>query len=275
MPNLTEPFGSISLEIPLLNVYFKTEPNGSVIIFGTPGVLCWGSLGTRRALGDTTLMTTVEPVATAHSGRAAAGQDNRKRRQILDGAYRLFIHQGFDATSMGDIAKEAGVSKGTLYVYFDSKERLFQQLVREEKERQFPAIFAVDPSETDVSAVLTRIGRQFARFITQTHVVMAMRTITAMAERMPDIAAEFFDNGPRLCANQLAQYFRAQIAAGTLAIPDADLAAVQFLELTQATLSRPLQFGAGEQPSEEQMDAVVDSAVAMFLAAYQRRQAES
>ena len=192
------------------------------------------------------------------SGRAAAGQDSRKRRQILDGAYRLFMRQGFDATSMGDIAKEAGVSKGTLYVYFDSKERLFQELVREEKERQFPAIFAIDPNETDVRAVLTRIGRQFARFITQDHVVMAMRTIIAMAERMPDIAVEFYDSGPRQCAGQLSQYFEAQMAAGRLAIADVDLAAAQFLELTQATLSRPLLFGARERPSEEHIDAVVE-----------------
>ncbi len=215
-------------------------------------------------------MTSTEPAAETKSGRSAAGQDTRKRRQILDGAYRIFMQQGFDATSMGDIAREAGVSKGTLYVYFDSKERLFQELVREEKARQFPAIFAINPNETDVRAVLTRIGRQFARFITQSHVVMAMRTIIAMAERMPDIAIEFFDSGPRQCANQLADYLRAQIATGSLAMADVDLAAAQFLELTQATLSRPPLFGIQEPLSDERIDAVVDSAVNMFLAAYQR-----
>ncbi len=215
-------------------------------------------------------MTNVETTDAATGGRAAAGQDNRKRRQILDGAYRQFMHQGFDATSMGDIAKQAGVSKGTLYVYFDSKERLFQELVREEKERQFPTIFTLDPDETDVRAALTRVGRQFARFITEAHVVMAMRTIVAMAERMPDIALDFYDHGPKQCTGLLAQYFDVQIAAGRLAMPDVDLAAAQFLELAQASLSRPLMFGARERPSEAQIDAVVESAVTMFLAAYQR-----
>ncbi len=214
-------------------------------------------------------MTTAE--AAIGRGRAAAGQDGRKRRQILDGAYRLFLRSGFDATSMGDIASEAGVSKGTLYVYFDSKERLFQELVHQEKERQFPTIFAFDPGETDVRTVLTRIGGQFARFITQSHVVMAMRTITAMAERMPDIALDFFDKGPRLCASQLAQYLQTQVAAGRLAIPDVDLAAVQFLELAHSPLSRPLTFGAGERPSEERINAVVKSAVDLFLAGYGNR----
>ena len=215
-------------------------------------------------------MTIIEPAGATRSGRAAAGQDTRKHRQILDGAYRIFIRQGFDATSMDDIAREAGVSKGTLYVYFDSKERLFHELVREEKERQFPAIFAIDANERDVRGVLTRIGRQFVRFITAEHVVMATRTVVAMAERMPDIAAEFYDSGPRLCASQLAQYFHGQMAAGTLAIDDVDLAAAQFLDLTQSTLSRPLMFGVIERPSDERIDAVVKSAVDMFLAAYQR-----
>ena len=48
--------------------------------------------------------------------RSGAGQDPRKRQQILDGARKLFLAEGFDAASMGDIARSAGVSKGTLYV---------------------------------------------------------------------------------------------------------------------------------------------------------------
>ncbi len=215
-------------------------------------------------------MTIVAPAEDTSHGRTAAGKDSRKRRQILDGAYRQFIRQGFDATSMGDIAKEAGVSKGTLYVYFDSKERLFQELVREEKERRFASIFTIEPDDPDVQGVLTRIGRQFARFITESHVVMAMRAILAMAERMPEIADDFYDSGPRQCSSQLADYFRHQQAAGRLAMPDAELAAVQFLELAQATLSHPLMYGARERPSEAQIDTVVDSAVMVFLAAYQR-----
>ena len=44
----------------------------------------------------------------------------------MEGARQVFLSQGFDAASMGEIARRAGVSKGTLYVYFDSKERLFE-----------------------------------------------------------------------------------------------------------------------------------------------------
>jgi AcrR family transcriptional regulator len=200
--------------------------------------------------------------------RTGAGQDPRKRRQILEGARRLFLAQGFDAASMGDIAREAGVSKGTLYVYFDSKERLFTSLVREEKEQQSEAIFALDPANHDVRAVLTRVGRQFARFLTQPHVVMATRTIIAMGERMPEIAADFYQQGPRFCSNRLSEYLSAQVAAGVLAIDDTYLAAVQFLDMSQSTLTRPLLFGVTGRPSEERIDEVVGAAVDVFVRAY-------
>ena len=60
------------------------------------------------------------------------GSEAAKRRQIIDGARRVFLAQGFDAASMGEIAREAGVSKGTLYVYFKSKEELFEAIVEEQ-----------------------------------------------------------------------------------------------------------------------------------------------
>src|SRR5258705_281714 len=56
-------------------------------------------------------------------------EDSSKRRQILDGARKVFMDLGFDGASMGEIARSAGVSKGTLYVYFDDKNRLFEAIV--------------------------------------------------------------------------------------------------------------------------------------------------
>jgi AcrR family transcriptional regulator len=201
--------------------------------------------------------------------RAAAGQDSRKRRQILDGARRVFLAHGFDAASMSDIADDAGVSKGTLYVYFDSKEDLFRALVAEEKAAQFPAIFAaLDPGEADVRTVLIRLGTAFTGFMMQPHVVTAKRTIVAMADRMPAMATEFFEQGPLQCMARLAEYFNSQVAAGRLVIPDTELAAMQFLDLTQSTLSLPLLFGVRAPASEARIAEVVESAVTVFLAAY-------
>ena len=73
-------------------------------------------------------------MVAAHPGtlRLGGDEDSSKRRQILDGASKVFMEFGFDGASMGEIARAAGVSKGTLYVYFDNKEQLFQAIVQEE-----------------------------------------------------------------------------------------------------------------------------------------------
>src|SRR3978361_612241 len=73
-------------------------------------------------------------------------EDSSKRRQILDGARKLFLDLGFDAASMGEIARAAGVSKGTLYVYFADKNRLFEAIVEEESLEQGKVAFNFDPA---------------------------------------------------------------------------------------------------------------------------------
>jgi AcrR family transcriptional regulator len=50
--------------------------------------------------------------------------------EILDAALKVFAHKGFAAARMDDIAKEAGVTKGTIYLYFENKEAVFKSLVR-------------------------------------------------------------------------------------------------------------------------------------------------
>jgi AcrR family transcriptional regulator len=213
--------------------------------------------------------------APGSGGRAGPGQDARKRRQILDGARRIFLNHGFDAASMSDIAGEAGVSKGTLYVYFDSKEELFRQLVAEEKAAQFPAIFDFDPADPDVRGTLVRVGRAFARFLVQPHVVTAKRIIVAIADRMPQMAGDFFDEVARQCVMRVADYLDSQVAAGRMVIPDTYLAAAQFLDLTQSTLTLPLLFGVQQPVSEARIATVVDSAVKVFLSAYSAGTASS
>src|SRR6266705_5071915 len=92
-------------------------------------------------------------------------EETAKCRQIIDGARAVFLAQGYDGASMGEIARQAGVSKGTLYVYFDSKEELFEAIAHEACAAQAEGVFALDPADHDVEAVLTRLGRGYVRFL--------------------------------------------------------------------------------------------------------------
>src|SRR5690606_39140051 len=76
-----------------------------------------------------------DSAAAGTGGRFAAGADPAKREQIIQGAKRVFMKLGFDGASMNDITREAGVSKGTIYVYFENKEDLFVAMVDRERDR--------------------------------------------------------------------------------------------------------------------------------------------
>ena len=87
-------------------------------------------------------------------------EESAKRRQIMDGARSVFLASGFDAASMGEIARQAGVSKGTLYVYFDSKERLFEAIIESERRTQAEQIFALDSSRSRRRGLAEAPGRR-------------------------------------------------------------------------------------------------------------------
>src|SRR5258707_3976068 len=101
---------------------------------------------------------TTQTAVVAPSSQADGPEDSAKRRQIMDGARAVFLSQGFDAASMGEIARAAGVSKGTLYVYFESKEELFQAIAHKQCEAQAEGLFDFGSEGDDVESVLTRLG---------------------------------------------------------------------------------------------------------------------
>src|SRR6266852_3773344 len=79
----------------------------------------------------------------------AEASDSAKRRQIMDGAREVFLSHGFDAASMGEIARKAGVSKGTLYVYFNGKEQLFEAIATRHARRRPKGCFrSIRPTMT-------------------------------------------------------------------------------------------------------------------------------
>lgn len=198
-----------------------------------------------------------------------AHTDPAKRRQILAGAARVFLAQGFDAASMATIAREAGVSKGTLYVYFESKEDLFEAIVEGQCLAQAEQIFTFD-EDADISAELTRMGEGYVRYKCHQADLSSVRTIMAIAERMPEVGARFYQAGPARGVASLKRYLEAKVAAGVLEPHDCEVAASQFIDACVATMLRPMLFNAGRPPSDERIRHVVAMAVRMLLSTYGR-----
>ena len=193
--------------------------------------------------------------------------DSSKRRQILDGARKVFMDLGFDGASMGEIARAAGVSKGTLYVYFADKNALFEAIVEEESLEQGKLTFNFDPAR-DVTTTLMEFGRAYIQILCRPGGGSAIRTVMAIAERMPDVGKRFYENVIAVTIGRLASYLEARAALGDVAIDDFHLASAQFMQMCQATLFQPFIFQAAPAASSERIEDVVTSATRMFLAAY-------
>src|ERR1700682_2276447 len=129
-------------------------------------------------------------VADPHTTLHLVDEDSAKRRQILEGARKVFLDLGFDGASMGEIARAAGVSKGTLYVYFADKSRLFEAIVEEETLAQGKVSFNFDP-ERDVTTTLTEFGQAYIQMLCRPGGGSATRTVMALAGRMPEVAGRF------------------------------------------------------------------------------------
>ncbi len=192
-------------------------------------------------------------------------EDTSKRRQILDGARKVFMDLGFDGASMGEIARAAGVSKGTLYVYFSDKIGLFEAIVEEET---FAApLFKFDTSR-DIPTNLMGFGEAYIAVVCRPGGGSAIRTVMAIAERMPDVGRRYYGRVLEGTINCLTSYLQDRVAARDLAIDDCHLAASQFHLMCQASLFLPFIFQAEPAPSPDRIRKVVASAVQMFLANY-------
>lgn len=196
-----------------------------------------------------------------------------KREQILDGARRRFLAVGFEAASMETIAREAGVSKGTLYVYFPNKEALFIALVEESKRQTAEHLTALDPAGAP-EEVLTRYAVDLITRLLEPEHIALVRMVVGVADRIPAPAQSFFEAGPVAGARRIAAYFAQLVAAGRLDMPDVEAAAWQFLSLcTHPVMVRTLM-AADREPTAEVITAHARRSAAMIFAAYPLGHAE-
>ncbi len=204
---------------------------------------------------------------THPADRCPRGSDD-KMRQILDGARRVFLADGFDGASMNDIAHVSGVSKGTLYVYFQSKDSLFEALIFDDKRRQVEQLYQCDDTDQDLHEALTLLGRSILTAMCSSERLAHMRMVIGAAAKFPKIGRAFFEAGPAYGVARLSTYLRAQQAAGRFDAEDIELAASQFFHLCQADYFPAALFCTAEPGDKKRIERAVKSAVEVFLRAY-------
>jgi len=191
---------------------------------------------------------------------------SRKPSQILKAAYGIFLEQGYGAASMDAIAREAGVSKATLYAHFTSKEELFAAIVGSAC-LAFERLAAMSPPPDDLRAALMEAGGTLLRFILNPDVIKVYRNVLAEAGRFPELGRAMYEAGPGQGKAHLTTFFAAANARGVLAVPDPELAAEQFGAMILGHMKMRMELGI-EMPSEERIERGLKSGVDAFLRAY-------
>ena len=191
--------------------------------------------------------------------------DTAKRQQILDGARRCFLAQGFDGASMNDIVNEAGVSKGTVYAYFPSKEKLFATMVFEDKRRHAERLAVLGDETRPVAEVLRDIALKLVTLFQTKESLAYVRLVVAASAKFPEIGRSFYEAGPAYTIGKIAAYLETKMNDGTLKRRDPRFAAMQFVDLVQSGITKPCLFGVESMADKIGSEAVVDSAISLFL----------
>jgi TetR/AcrR family transcriptional regulator, mexJK operon transcriptional repressor len=196
----------------------------------------------------------------------------RKRRAILDAATTLFLRDGYQATSMDQIAAAASVSKQTVYKQFADKQSLFREIVTG------IVVQVSDPvaeqvaslrGGTDLAAGLRDLARALLAQVIEPRMMQLRRLVIGEAGRFPELGRLFYDCGPGRTIDALAVAFTSLAASGALQLQDPRLAAEHFNWLVMSTpLNRVMLCGDAELPGQADLDRYADAGTLAFLAAY-------
>jgi TetR/AcrR family transcriptional repressor of mexJK operon len=199
------------------------------------------------------------------------GQTNSKAESILAAAKRSFLAAGFGAVSMDTIAREAGVSKATVYAHFAGKEELFGAVIDRECERYFARFSAGELDACDVRASLTVLGRRFLELLLSPDGIALYRIILGEVTRFPRLGEVFWRAGPERQRVQIEAFLKSAVASGTLALADTRLAAEQFVSLVRGDVQLRHLLRLEADADRRDISAAVEGAVATFLHAFESR----
>ncbi|WP_188529892.1 TetR/AcrR family transcriptional regulator [Sinisalibacter lacisalsi] len=144
--------------------------------------------------------------------------------ELLDAALALFVERGYAHTSVAQIARAAGVSKGAVYLYFPSKQALLEGLVkRAVAPAGAAAVAAAQATPGNVRTALTAFLGQLALRLSDPQVVAVPRIVLREAAAVPEIAEMYRRSVLEPALPVLADMIRRGIASGELRPVDPEL----------------------------------------------------
>jgi len=198
-------------------------------------------------------------------GRPRKGEELLSRDRLLDTASSLFLEHGYGNLSLETIARDARVSMRTLYSQFGGKAGLFGAVIRRCSDQFVTGLSDEHVLERSPEDALVLFAKQFLHRITRPDVVRMRAILIGESSRFPDLATQFYEQGPQRTLEHLAQFFARQQKTGYFAAMDPHFLADQFLSALRSERFQKLQLGLEPTPDEAEIDVWVRQAIGLFL----------
>nr|WP_298925300.1 TetR/AcrR family transcriptional regulator [uncultured Erythrobacter sp.] len=203
--------------------------------------------------------------------RLGRPSDIAKRTAITEAAARSFFDVGFAASSIEQIASDAGVSKVTIYNQFGDKRALFAAAVALECEKMRGYFSLDEMPRGSIRERLRVIGQAMDAFLSRPEMVQFERRIAAETENEPALGRAFLEAGPWRMKEAFSAFLAHATESGELAVENPPLAAEQFVSMCKGMGDLERRFGASV--TAETRDRRIAGAVDVFLNAYAKSDA--
>lgn len=194
-----------------------------------------------------------------------------KRRAIEQAATAVFLRDGYAGASVDTIAREAGVSKATLYSHFRSKEALFGAIICQQCGQLVVEAQTLEAAGAGPEQLLRKLGQGFLENLLSPHVVALYRVVAGEAYRFPALGRTIYESGPGPAKLALAGFFRELTRKGRLSVKHPEIAADQFFGALLGGIHFRQILAVEKPPTRRMIEAWVDNAVTTFLAAHTPR----
>ncbi|MGO4445442.1 TetR/AcrR family transcriptional regulator [Mycobacterium sp. 2YAF39] len=199
----------------------------------------------------------------------------RKRATILSAGQSLFLANGYQGTSVDQIAASAEVSKQTVYKHFGDKQELLLAIVNEALDSTvtpFLDRIATLAETDDLEADLIELGGDYLRAVLAEPVVQLRRLVVGEANRVPALATLYYEQAPARTLSAFADCMSRLHAKGLLTVPEPSIAAEHFAFLLVGRCIDEALFRGGPQVlAAMDVHRHVRAAVDLFLAGYRPR----
>jgi TetR/AcrR family transcriptional repressor of mexJK operon len=194
------------------------------------------------------------------------GVSEEKRFDILAAAQAAFLEKGYGAASMEYIAREANVSKQTLYSHFMNKAELFVGVMHKKcEDMRGPLLELSENAPVDDFMFALAVG--LLESLTSTETLNLYRIVVSESPRFPEIGEQFLQAGPKDGCGMIAHYIEGQVNSGVLKCDNSLMAAEFFCDMAKGTVHLHAVLG-DDLPSVEQRQARAKECVRVFMAAY-------